>query len=352
MNDAPSSESGNAYQALLEKTYERRIPFSAHWELTYRCNLSCVHCYATDRQRKGELSTAEILRVLDQLAEANCLFLCFTGGEIFCRNDLLDVLRAAKSRGFAFRLLTNGALLTPKLADTLVELTPLSVEFSLYALNPAIHERITTVKGSHGKTMAAIRLCRERGLNTVVKSVLLKSNLGEFATLSGFAKELGARFVFDFLLAPSDDGARPMAIHGLSEDELCGFFLRQGRLEGYRGAVPARSEPVCGQGGNTLAITPFGDVLPCLAIRKSVGNLRDRTFREIWHNSALEQIRCIRYAHLHECGECLVAGFCVRCSGMALAECGNILGRSESACLTAHAMKRAVDTFSTKEKAG
>lgn len=354
---SPSIPRQDPYQRILEKTHEERIPFTAHWELTYRCNLACLHCYATDRKREGELSASEAETILDQLAEANCLFLCFTGGEILCRTDLIEILRAARSRGFAIRLLTNGSLLTAKLADEIAGIAPLSVEISLYAMTPGLHDRITGVKGSHAKTMAAIRLCLERGMNVAVKSILLKYNVAEYKALADFAREANARFVFDYMLSPADNGERLMEKHGLSENELYEFFMAQlprparGKpIEPSRSAFQTRgatkpelSDPVCGEGCNTFAITPFGDVLPCLAIRQSVGNLRERPFKEIWRNPALDKIRNARYHDLKECRDCSLLAFCQRCSGVALAECGTLFGRSESACAAARALKRAIE---------
>jgi MoaA/NifB/PqqE/SkfB family radical SAM enzyme len=83
----------DAYQKILQKTFERKIPFNAQIELTYRCNLSCVHCYATNRNLADELSTAEVENVLQQLADLGCLFLSLTGGEIFCRNDAIQIMQ-------------------------------------------------------------------------------------------------------------------------------------------------------------------------------------------------------------------------------------------------------------------
>jgi len=318
----------------------------AHWELTYRCNLECVHCYATKRRAPGELSLPEIKKILAQLAEANCLFLCFTGGEIFCRRDLMSILRAARERGFALRLLTNGTLLTEQLADELAVINPLSVEMSLYAMKPSVHDSITGVPGSHSKTVAAIRMCRERGIRTAVKTIFLKYNLGEYRALADFARATKSRFVFDYLLSPADDGRRPMDEHGLNEDEICQFLLKHSgpRAPAKKRADSSRpegSEPICGLGCNTFAVTPCGDVLPCLAVRQSVGNLRSRSFKSIWTDSALDKIRDARYAALKDCMGCEYIEYCARCPGVALAECGNILGRSYTACRAARAAMRA-----------
>ena len=352
MKKKPTQPLQDPFQRVLEKTYAARVPFMAHWELTYRCNLECVHCYATKRRATGELSLPEIKKILDQLAEANCLFLCFTGGEIFCRRDLMSILRAARERGFALRLLTNGTLLTEQLADELAVINPLSVEMSLYAMKPSVHDSITGVPGSHSKTVAAIRMCRERGIRTAVKTIFLKYNLREYRALADFARATKSRFVFDYLLSPADDGRRPMDEHGLGEDEICRFLVqhpgrprarreRGGKKNRALSSRPAGSEPICGLGCNTVAFTPRGDVLPCLAVRQSVGNLRARPFKSIWTDSALDKIRDARYDALKDCMGCECIEYCARCPGVALAECGNILGRSYTACRAARAAMRA-----------
>lgn len=334
----------DAYQSLLERTRQRRIPLSAHWELTYRCNMDCVHCYATDRTRPGELTPSESLRVLDELVEAECLFLCLTGGEIFCRSDLIPFLRAARARGFALRLLTNGTLLTPAAADALADIQPLSVEISLYAMDPGLHDAVTTVPGSHDRTLAALHMCRERGLNLAVKTVLMKSNVSEYEAICAFARDLGARLVFDLVLAPSDQGMDVMDRQGLSEDDLVLFFREHGRpppLASGPGVRPDPAEPVCGQAANTVAISPSGDVFPCLAIRRSMGNLRDKPFRDIWIGSELVSWAGLRYTHLTTCRVCPVFNGCIRCPGLAWAESGDVTGCSRAARRVARAIRRA-----------
>ncbi len=334
----------DAFQRILENARVQRIPLSAHFELTYRCNLDCAHCYATQRRQPGELTARESIRVLDELACAGCLFLCLTGGEIFCRSDLIPFLRAAKERSFALRLLTNGTLLTPSLADELADVCPLAVEISLYAMDPAIHDSITTVPGSHALTLAAINLCLERGLNVAIKTVLLKANVMEFPALRAFASENGTRFVHDLLLAPSDDGADIMRESGLSEDELAGFFQSYGAVPpatNFQALRPLPDDPLCGQAASTVAVGPSGDVFPCLAIRRPMGNLKTTPFREIWNASGLVSCANMRYSDLKECGKCAFFDYCIRCPGLAWAQSGDIAGCSGAACRIARAQKRA-----------
>src|SRR2546430_11129090 len=84
---------------LIARTVRKRLPLSVHFDLTYRCNERCVHCYL-DHEDHGELSTAECIDALEQLAKAGTLFLTFSGGEIFLRRDLEELLATARRLHF------------------------------------------------------------------------------------------------------------------------------------------------------------------------------------------------------------------------------------------------------------
>jgi len=84
-----------------------------------------------DRQaRESELTLAEHIRLLDELVAAGCLWVLYTGGEIFGRKDFVDIYQAAKSRGFLVTLFTNGTLITPQIADMLAEWRPFAIEIT------------------------------------------------------------------------------------------------------------------------------------------------------------------------------------------------------------------------------
>ena len=123
--DAP-----DRYEAIVRKTLDKCIPFKVDWEITYRCNLRCSHCYQTGASGEKELTTEEIYSALDELADLGCLYLTFTGGEILLREDLFDIAKYARKKEFAIRLFTNGTLIDEKVADKIKNLSPLSVEIS------------------------------------------------------------------------------------------------------------------------------------------------------------------------------------------------------------------------------
>src|ERR1035437_1714272 len=102
-------------------------------------DLAAKHC---------ELTYEEHCRILDEVAEAGCLWLLFTGGEIFARKDFLEIYTYAKKQGFLITLFTNGNLITPQIADYLVEWRPFSIEITLYGATRETYEALTGVRGS------------------------------------------------------------------------------------------------------------------------------------------------------------------------------------------------------------
>src|ERR1700704_5188953 len=102
-------------QSVMDRAATNGIPISVHFDLTYRCNERCVHCYL-DHDNHGELTTAECIAVMEDLARAGTLFLTFSGGEIFLRPDLYEILAAARRLHFDISLKTNALLVTAERA--------------------------------------------------------------------------------------------------------------------------------------------------------------------------------------------------------------------------------------------
>ena len=113
-------------ERLYEKVAVKRIPINGSFELTFHCNLRCVHCYCNlplDEQgtTDKELSTSEVFDIFDQITDAGCLWLLLTGGECLLRKDFFHIWAYAKKKGLLPTLFTNGTLITREIADFLVE---------------------------------------------------------------------------------------------------------------------------------------------------------------------------------------------------------------------------------------
>src|SRR5947209_6024532 len=125
------------YRAL-----ELGIPISVHLDVTYRCNERCVHCYL-DHDDLGEMTTAEIKDILDQLAEAGVFFLVLSGGEVLMRRDFFDIVEHARGLLFNVKIKTNGVMIREPEARRIRELGVEQIQISVYSHRPEVHDAIT-----------------------------------------------------------------------------------------------------------------------------------------------------------------------------------------------------------------
>ena len=341
---------------LISRTVEKHRPLSVHFDLTYRCNERCVHCYL-DHDDHGELTTAECLKVLDDLARSGTLFLTFSGGEIFLRPDLYEILAAARRLHFDISLKTNALLVTPERAARLREFGVRRVQISVYSDTPAVHDAITKVPGSLQRTLAAIPILLEHGLQVKLACPLMQENLMAYRGVMALAEKLGIPYILDLTITPMMDGSGGPLAHRASvssllpvlQDPLLHACKPQPGAQtasavndsppAFESAVSSGIESLayedlpCSAGHNSCYISPYGDVFPCVQLPQAAGNLRRENFDEIWyHAPQLERLRAIRESQLPICSRCEIRSYCERCPGLALMEGGDLLGAYERAC--------------------
>lgn len=336
---------------LIARTVARHVPLNVHFDLTYRCNERCVHCYL-DHEDHGELSTAEVLSVLEQLAEVGTLFLALSGGEIFVRKDLFEILGSAREMGFDVSLKTNGILVDESCSEKLRELGVRRVQVSIYSAEPPIHDGITKVKGSLERSLTALRLLKSQGLQVKIACPLMKQNLSSYQSVRRLAEELGVPYVIDMTITPKLDGDKGILSLRSSGAELlpvlqdlccsdsrpaAGEFWDSSAILGSATSSGLESSAYedlpCSAGHNSCYISPYGDVFPCVQMPLATGNLRRQRFEEIWRNSPeMKRVRAVRESRLRICSSCELRQFCERCPGLALMEGGDLEGPYERAC--------------------
>jgi len=336
------------FEQLREQAVRKQIPLVVHFDLTYRCNLRCVHCYLTRSEKQSECTLEEIKDILEQLAEAGTLYLTFSGGEIFLRKDLPEIIREARRLHFAVRLLTNGTLINDEMVDEIVEWHPELIAFSVYDLDPSIHDNITKRQGSLAKTLRAILTLREKNVPVKISSVLMKSNIGGYRRLYSFAKEIGAQFQIDYRITPKADGSLVPLQYHITEQEVKQVlsdpvFSREyetadsDSIQGYTGIF---NEIPCGAGHMSCYISPYGIITPCVQVPIKCGSLREKTFSEIWSKSSkLKAFRAIRFSDMPKCARCELFAYCRPCPGLNLVEVGNLLIPPPRVCREAEYMK-------------
>jgi radical SAM protein with 4Fe4S-binding SPASM domain len=329
-----------------------RIPVNGTIELTNRCPLECVHCYnnlpmGDAGARRRELSTAEHKRLLDELAELGCLWLLYTGGEIFARADFLEIYEYAHSKGFLITLFTNGTLVTERVADFLAQHPPFDIEITLYGRTKATYESLTGIPGSFEKCIRGIHLLLERKLPLKLKTVALTINKHELKAMRQFAEELGVEFKFDPMVNPRIDcSSSPLAVRLTPADIVSLDLDDEERVSEWRRlavdcapVLPEEGEArmlyECGGGVNSFAIDPYGDMTICVLSHFDKYNVRDGSIREGWEHFLLS-VRERRTTRVTKCTRCALKSLCGSCAANGELENGDPEAPVDFLCRTAH----------------
>ena len=343
------AEFSGAFQGRLA---ERRLPLNGTIEITRRCPLTCLHCYnnlpmADGEARARELDFDEHCRLLDQLADAGCLWLLYTGGEIFARRDFLDIYTYAKQKGFLITLFTNGTMITERIADHLVKWRPFAIEITLYGRTKATYEALTGIPGSFERCLRGINLLIERKLPLKLKTVAISVNKHEVQAMKRFAEELGVRFAFDPMITPRIDcSSSPLAVRLTPADIVTMDLEDPVRVSDWRRLAiefapppPVEGETPrvydCGGGVNSFAIDPYGNMSICVLSHVDKYNVRDGSVREGWEKF-LRGVRDKRVTRVTKCTSCALSSLCGSCAANGELEMGDPEAPIDFLCRTAH----------------
>jgi len=154
------------------------------WNITRRCNLKCVHCYAHAKNINfnNELSTIEGKNLLDDLADFGVPVILFSGGEPLTRKDLPELAAYAIKKGMRAVISTNGTLITPQKAQTLKEIGLSYVGISLDGMEE-INDRFRGVKGAFRSALKGIENCKKAGIKVGLRFTINKSNVAEISNI-------------------------------------------------------------------------------------------------------------------------------------------------------------------------
>ena len=324
----PSSE---LFTRMKQKAVDHRIPFSGSIELTYRCNMKCVHCYQGSRRfdhQPAELSTAEVLRITDEIVAEGCLYLLITGGEPFLRPDLFDILKYIKRKGVLITLFTNGTRINAATIGKLSECVPNQTEITLYGLTQATYEKITGIPGSHQKCMHGIELLHKHKIPFGLKTMVLTENFHELEGMKNFAESLGVKFRYDSMVhANLEFSNEPHKYRVTPEqvilaDQVDGKRLKRTQMAWHaqRGQQHSAEEVFhCGAGINGFHINPSGNLSLCLMAQTPAYNLRTGTFKQGW-DPFLKDLRTAKTTQPNPCTDCNLFALCGECPGRAMVE--------------------------------
>jgi radical SAM protein with 4Fe4S-binding SPASM domain len=342
---------GNFTIGLYQKLSTERIPLSGTIEVTNRCPLECVHCYnnlpmSDGAARRREMTTEEHKRVVDELVELGCLWITYSGGEVFARADFLEIYEYAHRKGLIVGIFTNGTLITERIADFLAQHPPFAIEITLYGRTKATYESLTGIPGSFEKCLRGIRLLLDRKLPLKLKTVAISVNKHEVKAMKQFAEELGVEFKFDAMINPRIDcSSSPLAVRLTPADIVAMDLDEPDRIAGWKSLAKlgpdiapegeAKMLYDCGGGMNSFALDPYGNITICVISHQDTYNVRDGSVREGWE-SFLGKVREKRITRITKCTTCPLTSLCGSCAANGELENGDPEAPVDFLCRTAH----------------
>lgn len=334
MSCTDCKSASDPFRDLFDRVRDKRIPISATFELTPRCNFACVHCYCVvdDARRPQEMTTDEWRNVIDQLADAGGLTITITGGDPMLRPDFFEIARYTRERRFVLRLLTNASFINDRNAAELAALKPLQVSISLYGASPATYEAVTGRASFYSRAVAGIDRLHALGVPMEIKFPLLRENYADFPQMIAFAEARGLLWREEVEITPKDDGDMAPLGHALTDAQLHDYVGR------YKGPLDVRdkfdpTDKLCQPGVFSVVVGPYGDIYPCMQIKRSMGNLRERNLQQIWEESdELARVRALRAGDFHTCNACDHFGPCKPCPGIAVVSTGSLTEASQTTC--------------------
>ena len=288
-------------------------PVNVTWEMTYNCNLTCIHCLSdSGARRTGELSTDACRRVIDDLSVMRVFQLNIGGGEPFMRPDFLDLMDYAHEKGMVTCISTNGTLIDRHIARRLDH--PLVyIQVSLDGATPASNDPIRG-KGSFHKVLLALDHLRKRDIEVSINTVLTRLSYPELDALVDLAAAYGAKLRVS-RFRPSGRGKRSWARLNVSADQMLRFsdwldrHLGVSTGDSFFSVTTEERRTLglnmCGACKMTCCISPEGGLYPCAFLQEDdfrAGNLPAERFGEIWRTAAVFQ--SFRQLEIKSCESC------------------------------------------------
>lgn len=321
--------------SLLDKwrnlSSQNFIPLQASLELTYRCNERCTHCYIEKfwDDPKRVLSLDDWKNILGKLKEAGTLYLILMGGEAMLHPHFFEILQFSASLGFSTSMISNGfKIKSLDMAIKLRELGLSNITISVYSLRPEIHDKMTAVKGSLALTMNAVKYCREAGINVGINCLLTTENIDHYFELADWCIERKMEIKSDPTITPKMDGDESPTRLRPTRRQLSIYYqtLIKKWPEGKpKSAWDNNDEFTCNVAKGKCAVTPYGELLVCLEVRESLGNLKDHSFEKLWYGETANKWRYIKNSDLKFAGDCSSNSLCEHCPGMSKHETGDAL---------------------------
>ena len=351
------------------------VPKWIAWEVTRRCNFSCVHCRSASTMNSFDTAFTldKAKKLIDDIASFSSPVIVLSGGEPLLRADVFDIASYGTQKGLRMCMATNGSLVTEEVCLKMKASGIRMVSMSLDGAIPATHDNFRGQVGAFEGVEKAAALFNKHGIEFLINSSFTKRNQSEIPEVMKTAKRLGAKAWYMFMIVPTGRGEEIMSELISKEDyeDLLKWHYEMEKHEHemlvrptcaphYYRIVPQMNKLAeegdklerrtlkfstggskgCLAGQVICLITAEGDVYPCSYFPHSAGNVLTTPFKEIWENSKLLLELRDFTSYKGKCGVCEYVNVCGGCRARADAVYGDYLAEEPFCTYTPIRMKR------------
>jgi radical SAM protein with 4Fe4S-binding SPASM domain len=356
----------------IKQPFVSGAPFLVVWDVTYRCNLKCKHCYSNAGQTfNHELTTEQAKHVIDKLDHASIPIIAFSGGEPLVRNDIFKLIRYATDKGLYVALATNATLISKVKAQQIKEAGVKFTQISLDGATAKTHDKFRGINGVYNKTLQGIKNCVDNNLFVNIATTATNYNYQEIPRIIDLCEKLQVNWFMLYNFIPTGRGEfiQQNDLTPIEREKLLHFLwdrLKNGHKVNVLSTAPQFARVAlesefnkekkiipthfinpefsgkllnlskfiggCGCGRFYCAIRANGDIEPCVFFPLKIGNILSDNFENIWRNNqVLHQLRDKDQLH-GNCGTCKHRYICGGCRARAYGYTGEYLA-SDPGCI-------------------
>jgi MoaA/NifB/PqqE/SkfB family radical SAM enzyme len=267
------------FQSVVAKKATLKI---VHIALSYSCNAFCKHCSVSclRDESKPVLSTRETASFIKDCLRLGAISFEFTGGEVLLNKNIFELLELCNPQKTIIGVSTNALLVTEQILKRFKKIGVDVVQISLDSSFPDTHNNRRGVDGSYDKVIDSIKLAKKIGLKPIISTIYNPEDPEDMKNIINISKQLGTRLVINPAVKLGKWSENNAIFPSAGYKQTYANLIKNPGVR-WSGHInyPFTSCP-CGKEG--IYITPYGDIMPCVFIPISYGNIKNEPLEKIW----------------------------------------------------------------------
>lgn len=295
---------------------------SLHIEIANECNERCVHCYIPHEFKLKVMEASLFYKIIEEARDLNVINITISGGEPLLHKELIPFLKKCRALDFSVNLLTNLTLLSDDIILELEKNPLLSVQTSLYSMDPSVHDSITMVNGSFEKTKKNLMRLLDKRIPVQISCPVMKQNKDSFVEVVKWGNANNMAVSVDYVIFASYDHSNTNLENRLSLQEVEEAFEKRLNKEYAKELVDIAKEKlmvkpmdsICTVCRYYFCVSAEGNAFPCVGWQsKKIGDLNEESVQDIWSSANCRELRKITLEQFPKCVDCKDRGFCTIC---------------------------------------